>query len=179
VTRRVLVAGVGNIFLGDDGFGVEVANRLAGQALPDGVEVTDFGIRGVHLAYQLLDGYDALVLVDAVQRGDEPGTLTVIEPEPPADSRGRPPAVDAHGMDPASVLGMLAGLGGEVERVLVVGCEAGRLEDEIGLSEPVAEAVPRAVQLVMDLVTQTASQGAEISMSAGAARPNGNKEKPT
>jgi len=77
------------------------------------------------------------------------------------------------------VLGMLAGLGGEVERVLVVGCEAGRLEDEIGLSEPVAEAVPRAVQLVMDLVTQTASQGAEFSMSAGAARPNGNKEKPT
>ena len=82
MTRRVLVAGIGNIFLSDDGFGVEVATRLAARTLPDGVRVEDFGIRGVHLAYELLDGYDALVLIDAVPMGEPPGTLAVIEPEP-------------------------------------------------------------------------------------------------
>ena len=81
VTGGVLVAGIGNIFLADDGFGVEVAQRLRRPALPDGVRVEDFGIRGVHLAYELLDGYDALVLVDAVPMGEPPGTVAVIEPE--------------------------------------------------------------------------------------------------
>jgi len=181
VTRRVLVAGVGNIFLGDDGFGVEVANRLVGRPMPDGVEVTDFGIRGVHLAYQLLDGYDALVLVDAVQRGDEPGTLTVIEPELPGGRQGvhAAVAVDAHGMDPVSVLGMLASLGGAVEQVLVVGCEAERLDEEIGLTQSVADAVPRAVELVMEVVGEIASPRADFSMSAGGSRLDANKERPT
>ena len=89
---RVLVAGIGNIFLGDDGFGVEVADRLAGRTLPDGVQVADFGIRGVHLAYELLDGYDALVLVDAVPMGEPPGTVAIIEPElePPVATAARP-----------------------------------------------------------------------------------------
>ena len=116
-----LVAGVGNIFLGDDGFGVEVARRLTGEPMPDGVDVADFGIRGVHLAYELLDGYDELILVDAAPRGEQPGTVYVIEPDmdgpagsgdPVADtaSAGDPP-LDAHGMDPDTVFAIVRRLG--------------------------------------------------------------------
>ena len=111
---RTLVAGIGNIFLGDDGFGVEVATRLAAAGPPpDGVTVAEYGIRGVHLAYELLDGYDVLVLVDALPMGEAPGTLAVIEAEPvptPADPAAAP-VVDAHSMSPAAVLTALAGLG--------------------------------------------------------------------
>ena len=91
MTDRVLVAGIGNIFLSDDAFGVEVAHRLSGRALPDGVRVEDYGIRGMHLAYDLLEGYDALVLVDAVPMGEPPGTLAVIEPESARSLRRPPP----------------------------------------------------------------------------------------
>ena len=103
---KILVAGIGNIFLGDDGFGVEVAARLAGAELPEGVRVEDFGIRGVHLAYELLDGYDALVLVDAVPMGEPPGTVAIIEPDPVEPTWANPaaPAMDAHSMNPAVVL---------------------------------------------------------------------------
>ena len=94
--RRVLVAGIGNVFLGDDGFGVALAGRLARHALPPGVDVADFGIRGMDLAYALGDGYDAAVLLDAAPRGEPPGTLSVIEPE---IEEGEVP-IDAHGMDP-------------------------------------------------------------------------------
>jgi hydrogenase maturation protease len=155
--RRVLVAGVGNIFLGDDGFGVEVAARLAGAPVPDGVEVADFGIRGVHLAYQLLEGYDALVLVDAVRRGEDPGTLSLLEVETEGED---PPmvAVDAHGMDPHSVLATLAGLGGSVERVLVVACEVAHVDEGIGLSAPVSRAVPAAAELVLKVVGELCSE---------------------
>ncbi|MGH9064414.1 MAG: hydrogenase maturation protease [Acidimicrobiales bacterium] len=152
---RVLVAGVGNIFLGDDGWGVEVARRLADVPLPEGVRVADFGIRGVHLAYELLDGYDTLVLVDALGQGEAPGTLSVIEPEVAPAGRpdgGRSPVMDAHGMDPGSVLGMLADLGGKVGRVLLVGCEPAVVEEGIGLSGPVAEAVAPGVEMVKELV---------------------------
>jgi hydrogenase maturation protease len=157
VSARVLVAGIGNIFLGDDGFGVAVASRIAGEALPEGVKVGDFGIRSVHLAYELLDGYDSLVLIDAVDRGDPPGTLTVLEPDltgPPAGDAARLGAMDAHTMHPEAVLNMLGTLGGHVGRVLVVGCEPALVEEYLGLSAVVEGAVEQAVKIVMDLVAE-------------------------
>jgi hydrogenase maturation protease len=154
VTARVLVAGVGNVFLGDDGFGVEVANRLAGAEFPPGVKVADFGIRGVHLAYELLDGYDALVLIDAVPRGEEPGTLYVIEPDldaiEPAGVGGGP-VMDAHGMAPEAVLALLLALGGRLDRVWVLGCEPADVSERMGLSAPVAGAVEEAARLARRL----------------------------
>jgi len=151
--RRVLVAGVGNIFLGDDGFGVEVARRLTQGPATAGVKVADFGIRGVHLAYELLDGYDTLVLVDAVSRGDPPGTVSVIEATTgPGDGDGTLAAMDAHGMDPGAVLAMVADLGGHLDQVLVVGCEPAQVDDGIGLSEIVSAAIPTAVDAVRDLI---------------------------
>ena len=153
---KTLVAGIGNIFLGDDGFGSEVAQRLRARGgLPDGVKVEDFGIRGVHLAYELLEGYDALVLVDALPSGEAPGTVTLFEPDiPQPASQGDDvaPVMDSHSMEPGSVLGMLAQLGGRVDRVLVVGCEPVSLDEGIGLSRPVAGAVDHAVDAVIHLV---------------------------
>jgi hydrogenase maturation protease len=156
---RTLVAGIGNIFLGDDGFGSAVARTLADRALPAGVEVVDVGIRGVHLAYQLLDGYATLVLVDALARGEPPGTLTVLETSLAAhavDDTDAPP-VDPHGMGPDAVLRMLAGvagsLGAAVDRVVVVGCEPAGVAEGIGLSPAVEAAVARAADLVLDLLT--------------------------
>jgi hydrogenase maturation protease len=153
---RVLVAGVGNIFLGDDGFGPAVARELGPPAAlgPD-VTVTDFGIRGVHLAYELLNDYDALVLIDAVSRGDPAGTVTVLDATGAAavaEGDGVLLAMDAHGMDPGAVLAMVDDLGGQVGHVLVVGCEAGTVEEGIGLSAPVAAAVPAAVATVKELI---------------------------
>jgi hydrogenase maturation protease len=149
---RTLVAGIGNIFFRDDAFGVEVAGRLVGRLLPDGVRVEDFGIRGVHLAYELLDGYDTLVLVDALSTGEAPGTVSVFEPSLD-DLPGA--AMDAHTMDPGTVLATLAGLGGRVEQVLIVGCEPEAIDEGMGLSAPVAAAVDVAAQTVMDLVGAT------------------------
>jgi hydrogenase maturation protease len=152
---RMLVAGIGNIFYSDDGFGVEVVRRLAGRPRPDGVEVTDYGIRGVHLAYRLLEGYEALVLIDAAPRGHAPGTVTLVEVDQSrvasagaAVASGASPLVDAHGMDPATVLAHLAALGGRVATVLVVACEPETIEEGIGLSATVQAAVPEAVGLV-------------------------------
>lgn len=155
MNRRILVAGVGNIFLGDDAFGVEVAQRLAHMDLPDGVRVEDFGIRGMHLAYELLEGYDQAILVDAAPRGGTPGDLYVIEPEAreasvPSPSPGEV-VYDAHGMEPGSVLSMLETLGGEA-RVLVVGCEPADTSERMGLSEPVAAAVERAIPMIVRLL---------------------------
>ena len=148
-TPRVLVAGIGNIFLADDGFGVEVATRLLQQPMPDGVKVEDFGIRGVHLAYELLSGYELVVLVDAMPSGDPPGTLTVLEADA-AEAQGTP--MDAHSMNPMAVLSMVADLGGEVGRVLIVGCQPAEIEERIGLSEVVAGTVDQAVRMVLELV---------------------------
>jgi hydrogenase maturation protease len=155
MTGRTLIACLGNIFLGDDGFGVEVAQRLTGQELPAGVRVTDYGIRGMHLAYDLAEGFDTTILVDAMQRGDEPGTVYVVEPDP-----ARRPAGDAalslfnaHGMQPDVVLDMAQALGIEAGRVLVVGCEPASLEEGMGLSPAVAAAVDEAVRVVIRLVT--------------------------
>lgn len=161
MTRRVLIAGIGNIFLSDDAFGVEVVHWLSGRALPDGVRVEDYGIRGVHLAYDLLEGYDALVLVDAVPMGEPSGTLAVIQPEPAALSPSTPeggatPVVDAHTMSPDIVLATLTRLGGSVDRIVVVGCQPGNLDEGIGLSPAVEGAVVAAVDLCLDVVAHIA-----------------------
>lgn len=151
---RVLVAGVGNVFLGDDGFGVEVARRLAQGPLPPGVEVADIGIRGVHLAYQLLEGYDLVILIDAVARDAPPGTVFVIEPEP----RTLTHDLDAHGFDPASVLELARTLGSSLPRVLLVGCVPASTEEHLGLSLPVEQAVDEAVRLVTRFFTGPISE---------------------
>jgi hydrogenase maturation protease len=149
--KRVLVAGVGNIFLGDDGFGVEVANRLIKCELPDWAAVGDYGISGMHLAYDLADGVQTAILIDAVPRGEQPGTVYVIEPEWRSVQSS---FFDGHGMQPDVVLGMLDSLGGQVSKVLVVGCEPASTDYGIGLSAPVAAAVEVAVQLVLKLVRE-------------------------
>ena len=154
MSARVLVAGIGNIFLGDDGFGVEVAQRLRRRPARDDVRVEDYGIRGVHLAYELLDGYDALVLVDAVPLDEPAGTVVVMEPDSPSPVTGGlgGPVLEAHSMDPVLVLDLLAGLGGTVDRVLVVGCAPASLDEGIGLSPAVEGAVDRAVDAIEDLL---------------------------
>jgi hydrogenase maturation protease len=147
---KLLVAGIGNIFLGDDGFGVEVAQRLRGEPLGDGVDVADFGVRGVHLAFELADGrYDAAILVDAVARGGAPGTLYAMEPEP----NGVADVIaDAHTLTPDAVLAWLRHVGAPPTRILVVGCEPAMMEESMELSAPVAASVDRAVAMVRDLV---------------------------
>jgi hydrogenase maturation protease len=155
-THRILVAGIGNIFMADDGFGVEVARRLSEREQPRGVQVSDFGIRGLDLVYALGEGYDAAIFVDAVPRGEDPGTLFVIEPQ--LDAPDAPVALDAHGMDPVKVLALAGQLGHVPERMLVVGCEpqvkmSGDEEEIVGeLSAPVRAAVDGAVELVESLV---------------------------
>jgi hydrogenase maturation protease len=169
MTARVLVAGVGNIFLGDDGFGVEVARRLGGADLPDWAQVVDYGIRGMHLAYDLAnaDGCETTILVDATARGGEPGTIYVIEPDlrpapRTADAAiAQNPLFNAHGMQPDVIFGMLDMLGAQAGKVLVVGCEPASVDEGIGLSEPVAAAVDEAVRVVLDLVTRAAPLGAQ------------------
>ncbi|HEX2105939.1 MAG TPA: hydrogenase maturation protease [Solirubrobacteraceae bacterium] len=156
---RVLVAGIGNVFLGDDGFGVALADRLARRALPAGVEVVDYGIRGMDLAYALHDGWDAVLLLDATPRGGPPGTLYVVEPDPAEGAAG----VDAHGMDPLRVLALARALGGPLPRILVVGCEPqtvmrGDEEDVVAaISEPVRAALDEAVALVERLLAELTS----------------------
>ena len=166
--RGILIAGVGNVFLSDDGFGVEVARRLAGRELPAGVEVADVGIRGMHLAYRLLDGYRALVLIDTVRQGHDPGTLYLLEHDldgPVTNTDAGVPAFDAHGMDPGALLGMLDGLARgvgierPVDRVLVVGCEPASVDEGIGLTQEVAAVVDRAAQAVVDLVGDLLDEG--------------------
>ena len=163
MSPRILVAGVGNIFCGDDGFGSTVAQRLATESLPPGVELRDYGIRGVHLAYQLLDGYDVLVLIDAVERGGPPGTVYVVEPELEAAPRPGEPGhapelmVDAHDMAPDAVLAMVPILGGTLGNVLLVGCEPEQLAPGMGLSPAVERAVEEAAWLVMEIVRTAAT----------------------
>lgn len=157
MSAPVLVAGIGNIFLSDDGFGVEVASRLARRELPKGVLLREFGIRGIHLAYELLDGVDVLVLIDAVPHNEPPGTLSVIEPDQDDLAERADAALDAHTMDPATVLATLHSLGGRVERVVIVGCQPESLEEGIGLSADVAAAVEPAVDMCIDLVSNLAS----------------------
>lgn len=161
---RILIAGIGNIFLGDDAFGVEVVRRLGARPLGDAVRVVDFGIRGLDLVYALLDGYETVILVDAAPRGEQPGTLYVLKPESP----GAPPAptsldpnalqIDMHGLDPGKVLRLVQALGGQVERIFLVGCEPAEVgsdkEMSMELSKPVQMAVQEAVPLIETLVAR-------------------------
>jgi hydrogenase maturation protease len=148
-TVNVLVAGVGNVFFGDDGFGVEVVRRLRAGPVPPTVEVEDFGLRGVHLAYRLADGASLVVLVDAVRRGGVPGTLYVIEPD--ASPLGAGPAYDAHAVDLGGVLETARALGVALPPVRIVGCEPASVEVGVGLSAPVERAVEPAADLVRTL----------------------------
>lgn len=164
---RVLVAGLGNVFESDDGFGVAVVAALASAdpadvSLPAGTELRDVGIRGVHLAYQLLEGYDLVVLADAVRRGGVPGTLYVIDhatdttrPAPAGDA----PMLDAHDLDPDGVLALVPLLGGSLGRVVVVGCEPAVIGPGMGLSPAVAASVGRAARLVAGIVGRAAAPG--------------------
>lgn len=155
--RRILVAGIGNVFMGDDGFGVAVAQRLGECDLPEGVDVVDFGIRGMDLAYALNDGYHAAVLVDAAPRRQPPGTLEVIEPEIEPDVFA---GFEAHGMDPVAVLQFAQQFGPLPERTLVVGCEPQTVGDPDGpdvlgeLTPPVSAAVDAAVPLIRRLIDE-------------------------
>jgi len=149
---RVLVAGIGNVFRSDDGFGPEVARRLAGLPWPDGVRVVDYGIRGLHLAYDLLEPWDALVLVDALPDRGAVGSVVVVEI---GDDQPGGAALDAHGMDPATVLASLAVLGGRLPlRTLLVGCHVAETGEGMGLSPAAVAAVDPAVRTVTALVTQ-------------------------
>ncbi len=167
MTARILVAGIGNIFLGDDGFGSEVVRRADIPQNDPGVRVIDYGIRGMHLAYDLLDSWDTLVLVDAVASRGNPGTLHVFQADFEADqaSWSEAPGLDAHGMDPGTVFANLRALGGNPPYTVVVGCEAGSVEEGIGLTEPVAKAVPRAARAVEEIVA--ALQGPATAQSTG------------
>jgi hydrogenase maturation protease len=153
---KILVAGVGNIFLGDDAFGVEVALSLGRRQLPEGVSLKDFGIRGFDLAYALLDAWDAVIIVDALSRGEAAGTLYVLEPNlTSADI-----AMNPHGMDPVQVLNLAASLGAITAQVFVVGCEPQDFGDEfegrMGLSSPVQAAVEEAANMVLELTADIA-----------------------
>lgn len=155
--RKILVAGVGNIFLGDDAFGVEVVDRLQGHSWPDDdVTVVDFGIRSYDLAYALMKDWDLAILVDALPRGGKPGTVYVLEPDKP-ETLETPLALDAHSMNPVSVLQLVQALGGRVGRMLVVGCEPQTLEPDengsIALSPPVRAAVDEAIRTIENWIT--------------------------
>jgi hydrogenase maturation protease len=152
---KVLVAGIGNIFLGDDAFGVEVINRLGNRQLPPDVVVKDFGIRSYDLAYALTENWDLVILVDALTRGGSSGTLYVLEPELP-DVDASALVLDAHTMNPEAVLRLASALGGQISRLLVVGCEPQTLqaddEGRIGLTAPVQDQVEEAIRMVEQLM---------------------------
>src|SRR5579859_7301073 len=161
---RILVAGIGNIFLGDDGFGVEVVRRLAQCQLPAEVRVVDFGIRGFDLTYALQDGYETTILIDACPHGETPGTLYVIEPDLKAlDGPSAPQAVvEAHAMNPVNVLRMARAMNIDVKNMLLVGCEPETLggeEGQMGLSAAVEAAVEEGVKLVESLINKTLDKG--------------------
>lgn len=166
---RVLVACIGNIFLGDDGFGVEVAKRLSSRDWPEHVRVVDYGIRGFDLAFALMDGYDVTIFVDATARGDAPGTLYLIEPDVSEleTATAQPAAVEPHGMDPMKVLQMARALGAEFKRVLLVGCEPETFGPEnegfMGLSKPVESAIDEAVRMVESLIAEICGREKMIS----------------
>jgi len=179
---RILIAGIGNIFFGDDAFGVEVAQRMSRRPQPDGVSVVDFGIRGLDLAYALLEEFAAVILVDAVPRGQPPGTLYLIEPDIPslgtADESGE--MIDAHGMQPERVLRTAASMGAKFGRVLLVGCEPTPInmdpeaEMQMELSPPAAAAVEEAIRMIGALVAENLKGEREMA-GAGASSDEKNR----
>ena len=157
--NKVLIAGIGNIFLGDDAFGSEVARKLLQQSWPNSVRVVDFGIRGIDLAYAIMDGYDLTILVDATQQGGQPGTLYTIAPDiyDLRDTDTSTIFVDGHAMDPLKVLKTVYSMGGSCERIVLVGCEPADLggeEGRMGLTEPLTAAIDEACRIVRSLVEE-------------------------
>ena len=156
---RILIAGIGNIFLGDDAFGVEVVRRLSDRPLPDGVTVKDFGIRGIDLAYSLLDGYEKVILVDTVQRGGAPGSLYVIEPDVDTlVANATPAVVQTHGMEPSQVLTLVKTMGQAIPCIRLLGCEPATFEPNDGgdlqLSDAVRGAMDEAIDIIESLIKQ-------------------------
>jgi hydrogenase maturation protease len=171
---RILVAGVGNIFLGDDAFGVEVARRLAGRPQREGVCTADFGIRGLDLAYTLLEDFAAVVIIDAMPRGNAPGTLYVLEPE--LDSTGAEfpsPALAGHSLDPIRVLNLVEALGGRLPKLFVVGCEPRPVDESADfateMSPAVRDAIDEAVPLVESLVQRILQEISKVQSASPAA----------
>jgi hydrogenase maturation protease len=156
-TPRVLIAGIGNIFLGDDGFGVEVIRRMNSRVLPEGVCIRDFGIRGLDLAYALNDPWSLVILVDALPRGEKPGTVFVLEPAREDLEAGLQTGIQTHGMDPVQAIGLAKSLGGIPDRLLVVGCEPADLGGEdgaMGLSPQVENAIETAIEAILELLKE-------------------------
>jgi hydrogenase maturation protease len=170
MSKRVLIAGIGNIFLGDDAFGVEVVRRLSRHTLPEAVRVVDFGIRSYDLAFAIMDGYDVIVLVDAVSRGEKPGTVYLIEPEMEEASHGTVDVANAHSLNPAGVLQMVRSLGGRPSRLYLVGCEPAVLDTEngeMGLSASVEAAIPRAMEMIHSLLSELVRKKPEPGLVGG------------
>ena len=170
MTNGVLVAGIGNVFLTDDGFGSEVARRLAAERLPAGVKVVDYGIRGMHLAYDLLDGYDALIVVDALPGNGKAGDLSVLEVGPDDLGEGD---FDAHGMAPVAVLASLGQLGGSLPPTWIVGCQPADVGEGMGLTAAVAASVEGAITLVQELLTETLGITVERTRASATAQHRG------
>jgi hydrogenase maturation protease len=156
---KILIACIGNIFLGDDGFGTEVARRLAGRPLAPGVILKDFGIRALDLTYALLDPHDLVILVDACPRGGKPGTVYLVEPDPVESNTLDGARLETHAMNPMSVLRVVKAMGSAQGRILLVGCEPADIgsneEGKLGLSGPVEAAVDEAIALIETLVSWT------------------------
>jgi hydrogenase maturation protease len=157
--KRCLVGGIGNIFFGDDAFGCEVAAELLKRSWPAGVNIVDFGIRAYDLAYALMDGWDATVLIDAAPRGEKPGTVYLLELDPDKVDTGDGEIADAHDLTSVRVLQLVRSLGGRPKNLHLVGCEPARLDSEgvIGLSKEVRQAVPVAVKMIEDFVADLLS----------------------
>ena len=159
--NRILIAGIGNIFFGDDAFGGEVIKELTKSPLPEGVDAVDFGIRSYDLAYAIMDGYAATILVDITARGEPPGTVYLIELDQEKIGNLEATAQDGHSLDPVSVLRLTQSLGGQIERLYLVACEPAILETEdgrIGLSESVQAGVPEAARMIRRLIDKLRSE---------------------
>lgn len=161
VRDQTLVAGIGNIFLGDDGFGCEVVRELGKMNIPDGVKVVDYGIRGLDLAYALLEPCRAVIFIDAVMHGGQPGTIYLLQCVDTPSEIHKQMALDPHSMEPANLLAMARSLGDVNSEIYIVGCEPSDFGDElvgrIGLSDAAASAVPEAARAVVDLIALIAT----------------------
>ncbi len=163
--NKILIAGVGNIFMGDDGFGCEVARRLAERPLPEGIRLVDFGIRGIDLTYALMDDYDGAIMIDTAERGEAPGTVTVVIPEVAVVESANPEdlMLEPHSLDPAKVLRFVEAMGGGTKKLVLVACEPqtfGGDDGAMGLSPAIAGAVDEAVATVERLIGQFTKSGA-------------------
>lgn len=160
IRKRVIIAGVGNMFMKDDGFGGAVIKKMMGKEFPEGVEVKDFGTGGLKLAYDLMKGYDGLILLDASSRGEKPGTLYVIEPnENDIDADLEHAPIDPHGADPVTVLRFVKSIGSWPAKVLIVACEPETIDEfEIGLSDSVNASVDKAIEMVDEIIKDIYSE---------------------